>query len=134
VNDRFFLIDLPGFGYARVPGATKAEWKGLIEGYLARSDRLRGVVHLVDVRHAPSALDRSMLAYLGRLGAPTIVVATKMDKLKKSQRAESIARVREVLEIDEDQLVAFSSHTGEGRDELLGALAELLGEAPDETG
>jgi GTP-binding protein len=68
VNDRFFLIDLPGFGYARVPGATKAEWKGLIEGYLARSDRLRGVVHLVDVRHAPSALDRSMLAYLAASG------------------------------------------------------------------
>jgi GTP-binding protein len=127
VNDTFFLIDLPGFGYARVPGATKAEWQGLIEGYLSRSPRLRGVVHLVDVRHAPSDLDRHMLDYLARLGAPAIVVATKMDKLKQSQRVEHLARVREELGIDEDQMVAFSSHTGEGREELIEALEALLG-------
>jgi GTP-binding protein len=131
VNDRFFLIDLPGFGYARVPGATKAEWRGLIEGYLSRSERLKGVVHLVDVRHPPSDLDRDMLEYLARLGVPAIVVATKMDKLKRSERAAHLARVGADLAIDEEQLVPFSSHTGEGRDELLEALAGLLGSSGD---
>jgi GTP-binding protein len=132
VNDLFFLVDLPGFGYARVPGASKAEWQGLIEGYLSRSPQLRGVVHLVDVRHAPSDLDRNMLEYLSRLGAPTIVVATKMDKLKQSERELHLARVREDLAIEEDQLVPFSSHTGEGREELLTALESLLGGGDDE--
>ena len=126
VNDRFFLVDLPGFGYARVPSAIKADWRALIEGYLSASPRLRGVVHLVDVRHRPTRLDRDMLEYLSRLGAPTMVVATKMDKLKQSERVAHLARVQEELAIDPDQLVPFSSHTGEGRDELLAALDALL--------
>jgi GTP-binding protein len=132
VNERFFLVDLPGFGYARAPGDAKADWRTLIEGYLSRSPRLRGVVHLVDVRHPPTDLDWHMLAYLERLGAPAIVVATKLDKLKRSERAAHLARIRDDLGIDDEQLVPFSSHTGEGRDELLDALAALLGEeAPD---
>lgn len=126
VNDRFFLVDLPGFGYARVPGATKATWQGLIEGYLSRSPRLRGVVHLVDARHRPTRLDHHMLDYLEGLGAPTLVVATKMDKLKQSERAAHLLRVREELGLDAEQLVPFSSDTGEGRDELLAALDALL--------
>ena len=131
VNDRFFLVDLPGFGYARVPSAITADWQALIEGYLSASPRLRGVVHLVDVRHRPTRLDHDMLEYLSRLGAPTLVVATKMDKLKQSERVAHLARVQEELAIDPDQLVPFSSHTGEGREELLGALDALLG--PGET-
>jgi GTP-binding protein len=127
VNERFFLVDLPGFGYARVPGAAQADWQALIEGYLAKSPRLRGVVHLVDARHAPTDLDHRMMAYLARIGTPTIVVATKMDKLRAREREPNLARVRDDLAITEDQLVPFSSHTGEGREELLEALAELLG-------
>jgi GTP-binding protein len=126
VNERFFLIDLPGFGYARVPGVTQRDWQKLIEGYLSRSPRLRGVVHLVDARHRPGKLDHRMLAYLSGIAAPTVVVATKMDKLTRSQRASHLARVREELEIDEEQLVPFSSHTGEGREELLDAVEALL--------
>ena len=133
VNELFFLVDLPGFGYARVPGARKADWQGLIEGYLARSEQLHGVVHLVDVRHRPGKLDHDMLDYLARIGAPTIVVATKMDKLKQSQRAEHLERVRSELRIDVEQLVPFSSHTGEGREELLEAMQGLL-EGPGEAG
>jgi GTP-binding protein len=131
VNDRFFLVDLPGFGYARVPGASKADWRGLIEGYLSRSPQLRGVVHLVDARHAPTDLDKQMLDYLAGIGAPTIVVATKMDKLRQRERVSHLERVRAELAIGEEQLVPFSSHTGEGREELLDALAELLGEAAE---
>jgi GTP-binding protein len=134
VNDRFFLVDLPGFGYARVPGAVQADWRGLIEGYLSRSPRLRGVVHLVDARHAPTDLDRNMLEYLAGIGTPTIVVATKMDKLRQREREPNLARVRDELAIAEEQLVPFSSHTGEGRDELLEALEELLGDEADDAG
>ena len=127
VNDRFFLVDLPGFGYARVPQPVRGEWRELIEGYLSHSPRLRGVVHLVDVRHSPTELDRHMMEYLSEVGVPALVVATKMDKLKKSQRDRHLARVQEDLAIDTQQLLPFSSHTGEGRDALLLALDSLLG-------
>ena len=126
VNDRFFLVDLPGFGYARVPQSVHGEWTELIEGYLSRSSRLRGVVHLVDARHPPTELDRRMMEYLSGVGVPALVVATKMDKLKKTERATHLARIQQDLAVAPEQLVPFSSHTGEGRDALLTALGALL--------
>ena len=127
VNDRFFLVDLPGFGYARVPKPVRGEWRELIEGYLSRSPQLRGVVHLVDARHPPTELDRHMMEYLSDVGVPALVVATKMDKLKKSERDSHLVRVQQDLAVDAQQLLPFSSHTGEGRDALLIALDSLLG-------
>lgn len=132
VNDQFFLVDLPGFGYARVPQPVQGEWRELIEGYLSCSPRLRGVVHLVDVRHPPTELDRHMMEYLSGVGVPTLVVATKMDKLKKSERARHLARVQQDLAVDAQQLLPFSSHTGEGRDALLIALDPLLDDEESE--
>ena len=126
VNERFFLVDLPGFGYARVPEGLQHEWRELIEGYLARSRRLRGVVHLVDARHAPTDLDHRMMEYLAGLGVPALVVATKMDKLKQSERRPHLARIAQGLVLEDEQLVPFSSDTGEGREELLEALEALL--------
>ena len=126
VNERFFLVDLPGFGYARVPQPLQKEWRGLIEGYLAKSPRLKGVVHLVDARHRPHESDHGMLEYLAGIGVPALVVATKMDKLKQSERKKHLERIAEELALDAEQLVTFSSHTGEGRDELLEAMDALL--------
>jgi GTP-binding protein len=126
VNERFFLVDLPGFGFARVPGAMRLAWSRLIEWYLAESGTVRAVVHLVDARHAPTEHDHKMVEYLGSLGLPTLVVLTKMDKLKQSQRARAISRAREELGLEEAQLLPFSSKTGEGRDALLGALEDVL--------
>ena len=126
VNDRFFLVDLPGYGYARVPEPVHGEWQKLIEGYLSRSEMLRGIVHLVDARHAPTEADRQLMDYVASRGVPAVVVATKMDKLKKAERAPSLERIRQRLGIEDDQLVPFSSHTGEGREELLDALDALL--------
>ena len=131
VNDRFFLLDLPGFGYARVPKAMRNQWRGLIEGYLARDVDLRGVVHLVDARHDPTPQDLQMLDFLAQLGMPTLVVLTKIDKLKRNQRARSLARAAERLGVDSEQLLPFSSKSGEGRDELLGAIEDLLTAEPD---
>jgi GTP-binding protein len=126
VNGDFFLVDLPGYGYARVPEARRAEWAKLIEWYLGDSGQVRGVVHLVDARHPPTEHDLRMVSYLGELGLPTLVVLTKVDKLKKTERQHAIPRAAEALGIEESQLLPFSSKTGEGRDELLEALEELL--------
>lgn len=126
VNERFFLVDLPGFGFARVPDAMRLAWSRLIEWYLAESGTVNAVVHLVDARHAPTEHDHKMVEYLGSLGLPTLVVLTKMDKLKQSQRVRAIGRAREELGLEEAQLLPFSSKTGEGRDALLGALADVL--------
>lgn len=127
VNDDFFLVDLPGYGYARVPDATRDGWARLIEWYLSESGSVRGIVHLVDARHDPSAADRDMVAYLAEIGLPTLIVLTKMDKLKRSQRTAMMARAMKSLDLTEEQLLPFSSKTGEGREELLGALEELIG-------
>ena len=129
VNDDFFLVDLPGYGYARVPESMRDSWAGLIDWYLTQSG-VRGVVHLVDARHKPTKHDLRMVAYLAELGLPTLIVLTKVDKLKRSERAASLRRALDTLELDESQLLSFSSKTGEGRDELLEALEEIVTGAP----
>ncbi len=126
VNDDFFLVDLPGYGYARVPDAVRDAWAELIEWYLGESGDVRAVVHLVDARHPPTEHDRRMAEYLAELGLPVLIVLTKMDKLKRSERARSTVRAIDVLGVDETQLLPFSSKTGEGRDELLEALDEIV--------
>ncbi len=126
VNGRFTLVDLPGYGYARVSKARQAEWRPLIEGYLRASQELRGVVQLLDARHDPTADDLAMLEFLADVGAPTIVAATKIDKLKPAARAERLAALARASGLAEDQVIPFSSVTGEGRDELAGAIVDLL--------
>lgn len=128
----FFLVDLPGYGFARVPEEIRASWARTIEWYLSETAALRGVVHIVDARHDPTAHDERMVAYLAELGLPTLVVLNKMDKLKRSERVRAIGRISERLEIDESQTLPFSARTGEGRDELLAAIETLTeGEAAE---
>jgi GTP-binding protein len=126
VNDAFVFVDLPGYGYARVSKERRAEWRPLIESYLKSSPELRGIVHLLDVRHDPTDDDRQMLDFLSELGVPTIVVLTKIDKLTPTQRAKRIPELSSVLGLDADQVVSFSAVTGEGRDELAEAIDGLL--------
>ena len=126
VNDDFFLVDLPGYGYARVPEAMRKNWSELIEWYLGSSGKVRGVVHLVDARHAPTKHDLWMVGYLEELGLPALVVLTKVDKLKKAELEQSWARALEALDLDESHLLPFSAKTGEGRDALLSALGALV--------
>ena len=127
VNDRFFLVDLPGFGFARVSSRERRSWKTLVEDYLVGEPKLRGVVHLVDARHDPTIIDLEMVEFLAEKGLPTLVVLTKMDKLKRMARERTVTEAVERLNIDEDQVLAFSSKTGEGREELLTALDDLIG-------
>ena len=127
VNGTFYLVDLPGFGYAKVPKTMRDAWGRLIDGYLARPDiDLRGVVHLVDSRREPTPQDLEMVDYLARLGVPALIVLTKMDKLRSREREKAMARACAILQVDVDQLVPFSSVTGEGRDVLLEAIESLL--------
>jgi GTP-binding protein len=126
VNDRFVLVDLPGYGYARISKERRAEWKPLIEGYLRTSTELRGIVQLLDVRHDPTSDDRQMIEFLASIGVPTLFALTKMDKLSASQRKPRIAALTEELSVGEDQLIPFSAVTGEGRDELAEALMALV--------
>jgi GTP-binding protein len=130
VNDAFVLADLPGYGYARVSKERKAAWRPLIEGYLRESPRLRGVVQLLDARRSPSADDLQMLEFLAEGQTPAIVVATKIDKLPKAQRSARIDELSREAGVDVAQIIPFSAVTGEGRDELAGAIAQLVGGAP----
>lgn len=126
VNNAFILVDLPGYGYARVSKEQRAEWRPLIEGYMRGSDQLRGIVQLIDVRHDPTDDDRQMLDFLGDLGVPTIVVLTKTDKLTPKQKGERVFAISRDLALDSDQVIPFSAVTGDGRDELAGAVEALL--------
>ena len=126
VNERFVLVDLPGYGYARISKERKAEWLPLIEGYLRGATALRGVVQLLDVRHPASNDDLQMLDFLADVGVPTIVALTKIDKLRPK---ELPARMRELalqLQLDEEQMIPFSATTNVGRDDLAAAVVSLV--------
>lgn len=124
----FYLVDLPGYGYAKVPNAIKDNWKALVEWYLSNTEPLKGVVQLIDVRHDASEADRTMLQYLAETGVPTLFVLTKVDKLTRSERAAQVRKVLRGLVIDAEQAIEFSSTTGEGREELMDALEGLVTE------
>ena len=126
VNDRFVLADLPGYGYARIAKARKAEWLPLIEGYLRASTALRGVVQLLDVRHHPSDEDLQMFDFLAEVEVPTIVALTKVDKLKPREVAKRAHEIAVALRLEDDQMIPFSAETNQGRDDLAEALMSLI--------
>ena len=130
VNDAFTLVDLPGYGYARVSKSVRSGWRPLIEGYLRGSEQLRGVVQLLDARHDPTPDDLMMLDFLAELGTPVIIAATKIDKLRGHQVPDRVRELTQRLSLDEEQLVPFSSVTGEGRDELAQAIVSLVAQPP----
>ena len=126
VNAQFVLVDLPGYGYARISKERKKEWLPLIEGYLRSSPALRGVVQLLDVRHPASDDDLQMLDFLAELGAPTIVVLTKIDKLRPRELATRLQEMAVQLQLAEEQMIPFSATTNVGRDDLASAVVSLI--------
>lgn len=130
INDTFTLVDLPGYGYAKISKERQAEWRPLIEGYLRKAPSLRGIVQLLDVRRDPTDDDLAMFDILADIGLPTLVCVTKIDKLSKSEigkRVESLARQ---LMLDPEQMIPFSAVTGAGRDHLAAAVVSLVSEEP----
>ena len=134
INNSFVLVDLPGYGYARVSKAKKAEWKPLIESYMRRTTQLRGIVLLLDIRREPSDDDRSMLDFLAEMEVPTIVALAKKDKLTKAAALKQAADISRTLALASEQVIPFSAHTGEGRIELLEAITELVEAVPEPDG
>jgi len=123
---RFVVVDLPGYGYARVSKALRAQWAPLIEQYLDDSEQLRAVVVLVESR-VLSEQDTETIAWLLSVGRPPIVVATKVDKLKMSERVSALRRLQEGLGLVEgDSVIPYSSVTGEGRERLWTVLKERI--------
>lgn len=126
VNEQFVLVDLPGYGYARVSKTQRAEWRPLMERYLTATQQLRGVVMLLDARRKPSDDDLAMLDFLAEHGIPTLIAVTKTDKLAPTRVEGELERIARELQLDRDQLVGFSAVTGAGRDELAAAIVALL--------
>jgi GTP-binding protein len=119
---RCHIVDLPGYGYAKVSKKVRAQWGPMVEGYLASREQLRAVVLLVESR-VPREQDGETITWLTSIGRPPIVVATKADKLKTSERVGALRFLHDVLAIhDREALIPFSSVTGEGRDRLWAAL------------
>ena len=121
-----YLVDLPGYGYAKVSKAERDRWGRLMEGYFA-SGLITAGVQIVDARHKPTADDVTMVNWFYDTGCPVIVAANKLDKLKKSEIEPNLLRIRETLELrEEDRLIAFSAERGDGREELMAALEAAL--------
>ena len=129
VDGKAYLVDLPGYGYAKVSRAEKARWGKLMESYFQdEGEILTAGVLIVDIRHKPTADDVTMHDWFRQTGCPEIIVANKLDKLKKSQVEPALALIRETLELtEEDALVPFSAEKGEGKDTLIRLLTERCG-------
>ena len=130
VDSRAYLVDLPGYGYAKVSRAEKERWGRLMDSYFQdEGEILTAGVLIVDIRHKPTADDVTMHDWFRQTGCPEIIVANKLDKLKKSQVEPALALIRETLELtEEDALVPFSAEKGEGKDTLIRLLTEKCGE------
>jgi len=127
VNHRFYFVDLPGYGFAKVPLRVKARWGRVVNAFLEGRETLLLVVLLVDSRHVPSANDHEILELLDRAAVSTLLVATKVDKLKRSERERKLARIHKALELPEEALLLpFSAKTGEGKKELWRVIEDLL--------
>lgn len=128
VNDSLYLVDLPGYGYARVSKEEKEKWGKLIERYLHTSKQLKTVFLLVDIRHAPGENDRIMYDWICRNGYQPVVIATKADKIKKSQLQKQIKILREGLSVKPGtKLIPFSAQTKQGREEIWNEIEEAAG-------
>lgn len=121
----FYLVDMPGYGYAEVSRSTREQWGRLIKGYLETRETLRAVVLLIDIRHPPQPLDLAMVGLLREADRPYLVVATKADVVGRSRVAGQLQRAASLLQIDSRMLMAFSAETGHGRDALWQRIQEL---------
>ncbi len=127
INKRFYLVDLPGYGFAKVSQETRAKWGRMIENYLNTSKQLAAVILLLDIRHAPSENDRIMYDWIVQSGFKPIIVATKLDKLKRSEVAKAVKKIKECLDLENTSgIIKFSAKTGDGREELLDLIEKAI--------
>ena len=135
VNGDLYLVDLPGYGYAKVSNEIKAKWGRMIENYLHGSKQLKAVFLLVDIRHEPSANDKDMYQWIVAQGYEPVIIATKLDKIKRSQVQKQIKILKEGLKLlPGTQLIPFSAETKQGRYEIWDVICSFVEEPSDERG
>lgn len=135
VNGDLYLVDLPGYGYAKVSNEIKAKWGRMIENYLHGSKQLKAVFLLVDIRHEPSTNDKDMYQWIVTQGYEPVIIATKLDKIKRSQVQKQIKILKEGLKLlPGTQLIPFSAETKQGRDEIWDVICSFVEEPSDERG
>ena len=133
INQELYFVDLPGYGYANASVEVKAKWGKMIERYLHTSKDLKAVFLLIDIRHDPSANDKMMYDWILNNGYEPIIIATKLDKLKRSQVQKNIKAIKEGLKLSKDGIIIpFSAETKQGRDEIWALIDELTGLAATE--
>jgi GTP-binding protein len=130
VNGSFHLIDLPGYGYARVGEQETLRWGTMIQAYFAKTRSLHLVLHLVDIRHEPTQDDITMNKFLRQTGCPFTVIATKADKISKASRSKHIMPICFALQVQPWEVLCYSSENGTGRSELLAIMSKQLDVAP----
>lgn len=126
ISGSFILVDLPGYGYAKAPKSEIEKWSKLTDGYFRSTTKLAHTLCLVDLRHEPSVLDKQMISYLYNSGFPFTIVATKADKLSKSQQGVMKQKLATALLVGTGNIIVTSASSGQGRDELLARLGEVL--------
>ena len=127
VNDQVYLTDLPGYGFAKVSQKEKEKWGAMIENYLHTSKQLRAVFLLVDIRHDPSANDKMMYDWMVYQGFHPIIIATKMDKIKRSQLQKQIKVIKTGLNVEPDTIILpFSAETKQGRDDIWDLMEQII--------
>ena len=130
IDEKLYLVDLPGYGYAKVSQAERDRWGRLIESWFADNALMTLGIMVVDARHKPTADDCTMAEWFKQCGKPFLVVANKLDKLRKSEIELNLARIRETLGLPDDvKVIAFSAEKGEGRQELLSEILKSMGES-----
>ena len=133
INDAMYLVDLPGYGYARVTPAEKEKWGKMIENYLHTSHNLKAVFLLIDIRHDPSANDKMMYDWIVDNGYEPVIICTKLDKIKRSQVQKNLKLIREKLDlVPGTTMIPFSAQTKQGRDEIWELIESLTGGEPSE--
>ena len=132
INEALYLVDLPGYGYAKVSEQEKIKWGQLIERYLHGSKQLKVVFLLIDIRHKPSGNDKMMYEWIVSQGFNPVIIATKLDKIKRSQLQKQIKLIRETLEVEKDTIVIpFSAETKQGREEIWNLIDEIRSDAEE---
>ncbi|MDD2371685.1 MAG: ribosome biogenesis GTP-binding protein YihA/YsxC [Firmicutes bacterium] len=134
INNSFYFVDLPGYGYAKVPKDLQASWGRMMEQYLINREELKVIIILVDIRHKPSKGDENMLEFIKHYDIPFLVAVTKADKISRGQRAKYLKVIKETLGVDYDSIVPCSTLDRTGIDELLDKMDEYLDEENIENG
>ncbi|MDI6687037.1 MAG: ribosome biogenesis GTP-binding protein YihA/YsxC [Desulfobacterales bacterium] len=127
INSAFYFVDLPGYGYARVPASVQKKWGPMIETYLLTRETLKGVVLIMDVRRIPGMKELELIAWLSSIDIPPILILTKADKLSKTKQIKQQLAIAETLNMDKDNLILFSAKTGIGKNNIWDVVEKLVG-------